>query len=96
MKKLFDLWSKALVFFSRGNKYLVIFNAFMLSKIFWETFDNKTWAIGLMVAGVIGLITIATIDYKNVLGREQSVILEKNHEWIRMREQLDRIEERLK
>jgi len=95
MMSFFDSWAKGLIFISRGSRYITILNTFMLSKIFWDTFENKSLAMGLMVAGLISLIIVAVVDYFNIIGREQGVIFKKNHEWIKMKEQLNRIERKL-
>lgn len=95
MKKLYDLWARMLIFMSRGGRYVSLLNTFMLSKVFWETFDNKVVAIVLLIIGVLSLLTLTSFDYRHVFGREQGVSWRKNHSFIDIKEQLDRIEKRL-
>lgn len=91
MKRLYNLWAKTLLYLSRGTKYVTILNTFMLVKIFWDTFDNKILALSLCVAGIIGLVILAWIDYKEILGLEQGLVFGKNPEWNEIRDELKEI-----
>ena len=90
-----NLWAKMLVLRTRLSAYINIINTLMLFKLFWESFENKVFVMMLITGTLIVTSLIVAYDYFFIFGKESGITWERNLSFIKLKEQMDRIEKKL-
>lgn len=74
---------------NRLAAYLGGANFLMLTKIFTDTFTNKTLALILMISGVAVLLILGYIDYKYIMPHELNIQYEKGGMQVKNVQEMD-------